>query len=171
MLNNEESVYDFHEGSDGDDDGLRLSIDDTPRKQTKRQTATVTTGSLRIRLPAAVGSKPRKSRQDEQAGEVPKNGIETLIRASTLTQNNNEDGGGGNTSPSTEEAIVGMLSIGQTTYMEPGRSDANTRRYLNTPPSSPEDESLNNVHQDEDYGNRIKPIKFLLSFLNTFSFI
>lgn len=145
-------MYDFHEGSDRDDDGMQLSIDDSP-KRTKRQNATTTTGSLRMRLPASVGSRQRRSRHEltnEQTAGLPKNGIETLIRASNLTKYEEAPG---RTSPSTQDAIVGMLSISQT-YVQPTRSGNNQRRYLNTPPSSPEDDSLNNVHQDEDYGTQ-----------------
>lgn len=55
----------------------------------------------------------------------------------------------GRTSPSTREAIAGMLSISQT-YVQPNRNAANQKKYLSTPPSSPDD-NLSNVHQDEDY--------------------
>lgn len=158
QTSNNRSVYDFHEGSDRDEDGMQLSIDDSPRR-VKKQTATATTGSLRMRLPAPVGSRQRRSRQeattaDSQATTGPdgvaKNGIDTLIRASNVTSTKYEERPSGGTSPSTQEAIVGMLSISQT-YMQPGRS-GNQRRYLSSPPSSPDDVSLNNVHQDEDYG-------------------
>lgn len=150
------SVYDFHEGSDRDDDGMQLSIDDCPRRA-KKQTATATTGSLRMRLPAPVGSRQRRSRQEATTADgqttgpdgIANNGIDTLIRASNVSSTKYEERPG-RTSPSTQEAIVGMLSISQT-YMQPGRS-GNQRRYLSSPPSSPDDVSLNNVHQDEDYG-------------------
>lgn len=129
---------------------MQLSIDDSPKKS-RKHTATATTGSLKMRLPAPVGSKQRRSKQDATTGPggVPKNGIETLIRASNVTNKYEDERPPGRTSPSTQEAIVGMLSISQT-YVQPGRS-GNQKRYLNTPPSSPED-TLNNVHQDEDYG-------------------
>lgn len=143
----DKSVYDFHEGSDRDEDGVQLSIDDSP-KRSKRQTATATTGSLRVRLPAS--RRFRHDTADEQTVVLPKNGIETLIRASNLTSNKYEERPG-RTSPSTQDAIVGMLSISQT-YVQPTRSSNNQKRYLNTPPSSPEEDGLKNVHQDEDYG-------------------
>lgn len=43
------SVYDFHDGSDRDDDYMPLSIDESPKK-TKRQ-APHTSGSLKMRIP------------------------------------------------------------------------------------------------------------------------
>lgn len=46
----DKSVYDFHEGSDRDDDGMQLSIDDSPAKS-RRQSASTSTGSLKVRLP------------------------------------------------------------------------------------------------------------------------
>lgn len=53
----------------------------------------------------------------------------------------------GRTSPSTQEAIAGMLSISQT-YVQPGRSSRSkkTRTF-----SLSEEDDLNNVHQDDDY--------------------
>lgn len=47
----DKSVYDFHEGSDRDDDGMQLSIDDSPAKS-RRQSASTSTGSLKVRLPS-----------------------------------------------------------------------------------------------------------------------
>lgn len=55
----------------------------------------------------------------------------------------------GRTSPSTQEAIAGMLSISQT-YVQPSRGH-NQRKYASSSSPLPEDDTLNNVHQDEDY--------------------
>lgn len=55
----------------------------------------------------------------------------------------------GRRSPSTQEAIAGMLSIGQT-YIPTGKGPKNSRKYTNSPLL--EEENIKNVHQDEDYG-------------------
>lgn len=96
----DKSVYDFHEGSDRDEDGMQLSIDDSPRKP-KKQSSTVTTGSLKMRIPggpvagtaelclnqsfAAAWAKKSRQDADAQAASLPKNGIESLLKASALT--------------------------------------------------------------------------------------
>lgn len=49
----------------------------------------------------------------------------------------------GGTSPSTQEAIAGMLSISQT--WQPSKTQR--RKYSH----SPIEENVNNVHQDDDY--------------------
>lgn len=52
MLGTEDkSVYDFHEGSDRDEDGMQLSIDDSPAKSRRQSVAAATTVSLKMRLP------------------------------------------------------------------------------------------------------------------------
>lgn len=60
----------------------------------------------------------------------------------------------GRTSPSTQEAIAGMLSISQT-YVQPNRSSANQRKNANSASPLPEEDELNNVHQDEDYSMKM----------------
>lgn len=57
----------------------------------------------------------------------------------------------GRTSPSTQEAIAGMLSIGQT-YVQPEKSQKSVR-YNDT--FTYEEENVKNVHQDDDFGKRI----------------
>lgn len=64
----------------------------------------------------------------------------------------------GRASPSTQEAIAGMLSISQT-YLQGNKANSRSlRKYSASPP--PEEGNLNNVHQDEDYGNQFKIIIF-----------
>lgn len=60
----------------------------------------------------------------------------------------------GRTSPSTQEAIAGMLSISQT-YVQPSRGH-NQRKYVGSSSPLPEDDNINNVHQDEDYSKFYK---------------
>lgn len=52
---------------------------------------------------------------------------------------------GGGTSPSTQEAIAGMLSISQNW----AATKAQRKKYE----ENTAEENVNNVHQDEDYGN------------------
>lgn len=47
--NSTKSVYDFHDGSDRDEDGFGLRIDENPTR-TKKHAAN-STGSLKMRLP------------------------------------------------------------------------------------------------------------------------
>ncbi|XP_022901200.2 lysine-specific demethylase 7B-like isoform X1 [Onthophagus taurus] len=134
------SVYDFNDDSDRDDDCFNLSIDESPRKTKK------SSGSLKMRLPNSWGPKSKK-RDDLE--DIPKNGIESLLKASALT-NKFMDDGSGRTSPSTQEAIAGMLSISQT-FIQPGRAPARSRKYRSLSNTLSEEEDINNVHQDEDY--------------------
>lgn len=43
-----------------------------------------------------------------------------------------------------------MLSISQT-YVQPSRGSSSQRKYVNSSSPLPEEDNLNNVHQDEDY--------------------
>lgn len=49
LANSTKSVYDFHDGSDREDDYMPLSIDENPKKS-KRQNQN-TSGSLKMRIP------------------------------------------------------------------------------------------------------------------------
>jgi lysine-specific demethylase PHF8 len=92
-------------------------------------------------------SKKSKDPMTDIEGDVPKNGIESLLKASALTTNDDN----GRASPSTQEAIAGMLSISQT-YLQSGKMNSrSSRKYSSSPPL--EEGNLNNVHQDEDYSN------------------
>lgn len=163
-LGSSKSIYDFHDESDDrDEDCLKFTIDENPPprpppKKTKKQTG------IKMRLPVTKAKKSDKN-------DVRQNGIESLIQASalrwefvcfyvckqqfvkysvyfqslfTIFSNNS-----GRRSPSTQEAIAGMLSIGQT-YVPTGKGQKNPRKYSSSPLL--EEENIKNVHQDEDYG-------------------
>ncbi|RZC33738.1 lysine-specific demethylase 7B [Asbolus verrucosus] len=140
LANSSKSVYDFHDESDRDEDCFNFTIDENPTpKKTKNQS----TGSLKVRFP--MKSKKGKDAMIDMEGDLPKNGIESLLKASALTTGDDN----GRASPSTQEAIAGMLSISQT-YLQSGKvSSRSARKYSSSPP--PEEGNLNNVHQDEDY--------------------
>ncbi|CAH1153396.1 unnamed protein product [Phaedon cochleariae] len=124
MMGNSQDIYDFHDDSDRDEDCFNFTIDEPPQKKQKKP-------GIKIRLPVK-----KQNRIDEIEGS---NGIETLIQASALSVPP-IDGG---TSPSTQEAIAGMLSISQN--WPPTKSPK--KRYTH----SPIEDEVNNVHQDEDY--------------------
>ncbi|EFA11284.1 lysine-specific demethylase 7B [Tribolium castaneum] len=136
------SVYDFHDESDRDEDCFNFTIDENPPpKKSKKQS------SAKFKFPANFDEKAKKGKDPviDIDGDLPKNGIESLLKASALTTTDNN----GRTSPSTQEAIAGMLSISQT-YLQSGKANARSvRKYSTSPPL--EDGNLNNVHQDEDY--------------------
>lgn len=57
----------------------------------------------------------------------------------------------GRTSPSTEDAIAGMLSISQM-FIQPGKNTTKASKKQLTSTSLPfDEENINNVHQDEEY--------------------
>lgn len=60
----------------------------------------------------------------------------------------------GGTSPSTQEAIAGMLSISQN--WPPNKTQR--KKYV----QSPIEENVNNVHQDDDYSKNIMYYLFYL---------
>ncbi|KAF7273696.1 hypothetical protein GWI33_013608 [Rhynchophorus ferrugineus] len=111
-------VYDFHDDSDRDEDCFNFTIDESPKRKK---------GSLKMKLP----NKLKKHKSNENLST---NGIESLLQASLSVPSQ------GGTSPSTSEAIAGMLSISQ------NWSPTKSRRYQESP-----EEDVNNVHQDEDY--------------------
>ncbi|KAJ8914763.1 hypothetical protein NQ315_013266 [Exocentrus adspersus] len=126
LVGSSEDIYDFHDDSDRDEDCFNFTIDESPPKKTKKS-------GIKMRLPV----KTKLSRLEEAEGS---NGIESLIQASALSVPRPNEGG---TSPSTQEAIAGMLSISQT--WQPTK--AQRRKYS----QSPIEENVNNVHQDDDY--------------------
>lgn len=96
--NSSKSIYDFHDESDRDEDCFNFTIDENPSpKKPKKQG----TGQLKVRYPgeiAMVGvffflpmnltvtkSKKNKFPIVDMEGDVPKNGIESLLKASALT--------------------------------------------------------------------------------------
>ena len=162
--NQSDSVYDFHEDSDED----CLKIDENPKKGSRPH----------HNVNAASQMFPHNM---EVAGEVdvvtdtPKNGIEELLKASCYTQETPEfaesgagAGRAGRASPSTREAIAGMLSIGRAllpsgppgsgppgppqgpsqtpSKMHPSRSRAHAKHAADDLI-----ENMDRVHQDDDY--------------------
>lgn len=98
------------------------------------------------------------STTDEDSFETPKNGIEELLKASGYageTQDRNArsvDIDSGRASPSTREAIAGMLSISGSFLNEAGSSKADHAPKLHGKNSQlDEEEAMGKVHQDEDY--------------------
>ncbi|KAK7867815.1 hypothetical protein R5R35_008260 [Gryllus longicercus] len=153
-----ESIYDFHDesddekmvfpksrlgGDDGNDDdddsGDRLMIDEKPKKRIAKINP--------FRMKMALIS------------EGPKNGIDELLKASGYTVG---DAGDPNmrlddiesvqASPSTKEAIAGMLSmsmsIGDTNSSEDSSPKSRSKRAQF---SDDYGENIDKVHQDEDY--------------------
>ncbi|KAL1492649.1 hypothetical protein ABEB36_010877 [Hypothenemus hampei] len=117
-------VYDFHDDSDRDEDCCNFSIDEQPKKKK---------GGIKMKLPVA--------KQSKKPNKVPMglstNGIESLLQASLSVPSRSHGG----TSPSTSEAIAGMLSISQ-------NWPANKNRKYQ---QESLEEDVNKVHQDEDY--------------------
>ncbi|GJQ66960.1 hypothetical protein Trydic_g21906 [Trypoxylus dichotomus] len=133
LPNINKSVYDFNDDSDREEDCFNLSIDESPKK-----------------LTWSIKNKKVRGESHLLEGEQPKNGIESLLKASALT-NKYMDANTGRTSPSTQEAIAGMLSIGQT-FIDPTQNTVRQRKYRALSNLlSEEEEDINNVHQDEDY--------------------
>ncbi|XP_044764906.1 lysine-specific demethylase 7B-like [Coccinella septempunctata] len=121
------SVYDFHDESDRDEE-FGFTIDESPKRARKQN----------------VNQRPKPAKKKniinlEENPDLPQNGIESLLKASALTTGEQS----GRASPSTQEAIAGMLSISQTFVQPKNRSRRSTQ--------SPSEDSINNVHQDEDY--------------------
>ncbi|XP_047501242.1 histone lysine demethylase PHF8-like [Penaeus chinensis] len=165
---NNESVYDFHEDGDSDErEPSGLMIDETPRRKGVR---TQSQEPLKIKLSLA-GTEVVCGESVDVAEEVEvapshnaaHNGIDELLRASAYAPDFNEDSPArmdeldsesGRASPSTREAIAGMLSMsrvvpgGRTPSRKLGSGNARQpkprRRY-------DDDENMSKVHQDEDY--------------------
>ncbi|KAF5276696.1 hypothetical protein FQA39_LY06500 [Lamprigera yunnana] len=139
------SIYDFHDDSDKEEE--ILMIDDNQKKTKKKATK----NSNKLKTSTSWCMKNKKAKKNDLTlddGNLLKNGIESLLEASVLTNKiPNEDVG--RTSPSTEDAIAGMLSMGQM-YIQPGRNSKHGRKCLSGI-SIIDEENINNVHQDEDY--------------------
>ncbi|KAK7085109.1 Lsd1/2 complex PHD finger containing protein Phf2 [Halocaridina rubra] len=161
-----ESVYDFHEEGDSDErDPPGLMIDETPRRKGSRQH---TQEPLKIKLSCA---EVVCGETVEIAGEVEvapahnaaHNGIDELLRASAYAPDFTEDSPArmddldsesGRASPSTREAIAGMLSMSR---VVPG-GRAPSRKLASSIARQPkprrrynDEENMSKVHQDEDY--------------------
>ncbi|KAF5283043.1 hypothetical protein FQR65_LT14104 [Abscondita terminalis] len=134
------SIYDFHDDSEKEE-GM-LTIDENQKKTKKK----VTTSKNLVKLKTATSwcMKNKKAKTD-----LPKNGIESLLQASALTNKIPSDDPE-RRCPSTEDAIAGMLSI-RRKYIQPGRSPSKAGRKLLANDSIIDEENINNVHQDDDY--------------------
>ncbi|XP_078048571.1 histone lysine demethylase PHF8 isoform X1 [Augochlora pura] len=158
------SIYDFHDGSNESDFG-RLTVDESPkRKKTVRTNA----------------QKRLKRDYDGDVdilSDVPKNGIEELLKASAYTLGNGAQRldvtstvipqysqpmppptGSGRASPSTREAIAGMLSISEQCYSTTSDSTTKSAKTAKTKPQEDDDddddqsiENIDKVHQDDDF--------------------
>ncbi|XP_043283043.1 histone lysine demethylase PHF8-like isoform X2 [Venturia canescens] len=157
------SVYDFHDGSNESDyDGF--TIDENP----KRKKSTKTPGNKKVKKIIQAGV--------DVLSEAPKNGIEELLKASAYalpagtqrlevpaSATNPTPGqtvpappiGSGRASPSTREAIAGMLSFSAQCYSTTSESPEKSTKSSKSGHEEDEDdqsiENIDKVHQDEDF--------------------
>ncbi|CAD1477112.1 unnamed protein product, partial [Heterotrigona itama] len=138
------SIYDFHDGSSESDYG-RFTIDESPKRK---------------RTPKTSAQKRLKRDYDgdvDVLNDVPKNGIEELLKASAYTLGNGAqrlDVTSGRASPSTREAIAGMLSFSEQCYSTTSNSTSKSTKITKVHTSEDDDQSIENidkVHQDDDF--------------------
>ncbi|XP_071575940.1 histone lysine demethylase PHF8 isoform X3 [Temnothorax nylanderi] len=159
--NQTSSVYDFHDGSNESDYGL--VIDESQKRK---------------RAP-----RPKRPKRDydgdvDVLNNAPKNGIEELLKASAYTLGNGTPSprvdvtpsttilqyghpmppptGSDRASPSTREAIAGMLSFSQQSYSTTSGSTKSSKRPTKSQQNVDEDddqliENIDKVHQDDDF--------------------
>ncbi|XP_076237493.1 histone lysine demethylase PHF8 isoform X4 [Calliopsis andreniformis] len=154
------SIYDFHDGSNESDYG-RFMIDESPKR--KRAPRTNTQKRLKRDYDGDV----------DVLSDVPKNGIEELLKASAYTLGNGAQRldvtstvipqysqpmppptGSGRASPSTREAIAGMLSFSEQCYSTTSNSTSKSTKMSKPQPGDDDDQSIENidkVHQDDDF--------------------
>ncbi|XP_050685869.1 histone lysine demethylase PHF8-like isoform X3 [Eriocheir sinensis] len=163
-----ESVYDFHEDGDSDErEPSGLMIDETPRRKGVHLQPPE---PLKIKLSLTNADVVCSEAVDvaEEVEVAPShnaahNGIDELLRASAYAPDFNEDSPArmedldsesGRASPSTREAIAGMLSMSR--VVPNSRSTSRKLSAANTRQPKPrrrydDDENMSKVHQDEDY--------------------
>ncbi|XP_031834180.1 histone lysine demethylase PHF8 isoform X2 [Nomia melanderi] len=154
------SIYDFHDGSNESDYG-RLTVDESPKRK---------------RAPRANAQKRVKRDYDGDVdilSDVPKNGIEELLKASAYTLGNGAQRldvtstvisqysqpmpPPTGASPSTREAIAGMLSFSEQCYSTTSNSTSKSAKNAKTKPQDDDDdddqsiENIDKVHQDDDF--------------------
>ncbi|XP_015434991.1 PREDICTED: histone lysine demethylase PHF8-like [Dufourea novaeangliae] len=157
------SIYDFHDGSNESDYG-RLTVDESPKRK---------------RAPRNSTQKRLKRDYDGDVdilSDVPKNGIEELLKASAYTLGNGAQRldvtstvipqysqpmppptGSGRASPSTREAIAGMLSFSEQCYSTTSNSTSKSTKNTKAQPEDDDDdddqsiENIDKVHQDDDF--------------------
>ncbi|XP_060818110.1 histone lysine demethylase PHF8-like isoform X3 [Bombus pascuorum] len=151
------SIYDFHDGSNESDYG-RFTIDESPKR--KRAPKTNTQKRLKRDYDGDV----------DVLNDVPKNGIEELLKASVYTLGNGTQRLDVTTSmisqysqpmppptgasPSTREAIAGMLSFSEQCYSTTSNSTSKSTKITKVQTSEDDDQSIENidkVHQDDDF--------------------
>ncbi|KAJ9581010.1 hypothetical protein L9F63_023812, partial [Diploptera punctata] len=175
-----DSIYDFHDESDDD----ALMIDESPKKRkTVLEPFSSLKFPNKVRLLRLyLNGKQEPSTELEVAGEVdvvsdtPKNGIDELLKASgyadpilrvackyiSLYSNYFQSlqqvtsSRSGRASPSTREAIAGMLSISRVFMDEhdSSKEEVNSPRVRKRKPMNFSDdygENIDKVHQDDDY--------------------
>ncbi|XP_045612008.1 lysine-specific demethylase phf2-like isoform X2 [Procambarus clarkii] len=163
-----ESVYDFHEDGDSDErEPSGLMIDENPRRKGARIQPQE---PLKIKLSLTAADVVCGETVDvaEEVEVAPShntahNGIDELLRASAYAPDFNEDSPArmddldsesGRASPSTREAIAGMLSMSR--VVPSGRTPSRKLSSANSRQPKPrrrydDDENMSKVHQDEDY--------------------
>ncbi|XP_076394484.1 histone lysine demethylase PHF8 isoform X1 [Megachile rotundata] len=162
------SIYDFHDGSNESDYG-RFTIDESP----KRKKAPKTNTQKRL--------KRDYDGDVDILSDTPKNGIEELLKASAYTLGNSGQRldvttpvipqynqpmpppsgiyklktiSSGRASPSTREAIAGMLSFSEQCYSTTSNSTTKSTKTVKTQRDDDDDQSIENidkVHQDDDF--------------------
>ncbi|XP_014615813.1 PREDICTED: histone lysine demethylase PHF8-like isoform X1 [Polistes canadensis] len=160
---NRTSVYDFHDGSNESDYG-RFTIDESPKRRRNSKPNT----QKRI--------KRDYDGDVDVLNDIPKNGIEELIKASVYTLGNAPQRldvtpstipqysqpvppptGSDRASPSTREAIAGMLSFSEQCYSTTSSNSTKPTKIEKTQRNNDNDdddqliENIDKVHQDDDF--------------------
>ncbi|XP_044740816.1 lysine-specific demethylase 7B-like [Chrysoperla carnea] len=142
-FNTKRSVYDFEDGSTHSSDEFNMVIAENYNSKKRSKTAHI---QAEFNLVSIVNNPNVTNNFDSTFANT---GIESLLKASAFTNN-----------METQEAIAGMLSIGQTTSsgdasistFKPGTSTAKTKRRRAEPmPADEIAENISNVHQDDEY--------------------
>ncbi|XP_026274474.1 histone lysine demethylase PHF8-like isoform X2 [Frankliniella occidentalis] len=154
MLISDNDIYDFH---DSDEDN-RLLIDEKGGNKKVKNNFNVTVPDMDAEV---FGGDMEVAGEVDVVSDVPKNGIEELLKASCYTLESTEDMESGQASQSTREAIAGMLSLGSSTFCN--QETISSRPQQSRPkvlvPARSQiqmlaeelGEPIDKVHQDEDY--------------------
>ncbi|RZF32794.1 hypothetical protein LSTR_LSTR011440 [Laodelphax striatellus] len=157
------SVYDFHDDSDENEDEDCLTIDENPARSSifrGNSTSTRIPTSFRskkfqFQLGSVLASVNSHENPDvDVLSDSPKNGIEELLKASCYPSAEEM----GRTSPSTTEAIAGMMAIasqGPSFLVEAMEADRlrlkRKARSATVTQQDDLDETIRKVHQDDDF--------------------
>ncbi|XP_034949033.1 histone lysine demethylase PHF8-like isoform X2 [Chelonus insularis] len=161
----QDSIYDFHDGSNESDFTGGFTIDESPKRKKSSKNSS--------------HKKSKKSVNQEMTSEIdilnnaPKNGIEELLKASAyaLSSTGNQLDAGTPTiashnqlmnpppigaSPSTREAIAGMLSFSEQCYSTESQSSKKPSKSSRRVQYDDDDddlsiENIDKVHQDDDF--------------------